>query len=605
MSTKISTFKIDKTTSTFADELLAAGFIRILREWYFQQAVRTPDIVQIDHGYAYIITCEPTLVLEAVVENIRPFYPVVLIQTKKNKDKLPAELPPAAYVHYETVRDERSHYFEAYKALDKSAKRAEIIGEDHPALASLPPAPHQDWDIFRMINPAALIGYNGLMAQWATIVEAGLQGAIYTLLCQLFSQSPNPIDAVRDQWRKLAKAQNWKLVDATASQFYNPSQGKGINKIQPDGVGLGNLKSFWLLEWLKAIGLYEIGFTRTMQGAGDRKTYVPIYGRMSPDFAKNVYQRFKTRMRYSETAVRSDILVILRYLQAFLERSEDAQTESEEERRQREMFGEEYIPADFMRGFQVAFYKDLGNAVTTMNISFLNLPSWVKIHESDDVQVYKDILQEHEELISRQLREDRGEELDLLTSYRDFIVADNLDPFFEFTTAYSSWIISQGEKSTFPPRKFSTHNLRRLILSNQPQLSKIVDSPGFINIARAIRESTVRAQYLKNQKNDKRYTIRYGLGRDLVRQSQYPKKFISDLSDFLFAYNAENAQVLERYPKERYPQYKHRWDVQTEDIKDILDLIDKYEDSNLIAKLLVAYGYASEYRARQEEDNHS
>ncbi|MCZ7668783.1 MAG: hypothetical protein M5U34_17075 [Chloroflexi bacterium] len=217
-------------------------------------------------------------------------------------------------------------------------------------------------------------------------------------------------------------------MDATASQFYNPSQGKGISRPQPDGVGLGNLKSFWLLEWLKAIGLYEIGFTRTMQGVSDRKTYVPVYGRMSPDFADTVYQNFKTRMRYSETAVRSDILIVLRYLQAFLEKSETAAAESAEERRRRELFGDEYIPADFMHGFQVAFYKDLGNAVTTMNLSFLNLPGWVRIIREDDVQAYKDVLLEHEEIV-RQFAENIGDELSLLTQYRDFIVADHLDPF--------------------------------------------------------------------------------------------------------------------------------------------------------------------------------
>lgn len=137
-------------------------------------------------------------------------------------------------------------------------------------------------------------------------------------------------------------------------------------------------------------------------------------------------------------------------------------------------------------------------------------------------------------------------------------------------------------------------------MSNQPNLTEILDSPGFINIARAIRESTVRAQYRKNKKNDKRYTVRYGLGRDLVRQSQYPEDFVAALSEFILNYNAENAQVLERYPEERYPQYKHRWDVQTHDINDILALIDKY-GSNLIAKLLVAYGYAREYRAMTEK----
>ena len=141
-------------------------------------------------------------------------------------------------------------------------------------------------------------------------------------------------------------------------------------------------------------------------------------------------------------------------------------------------------------------------------------------------------------------------------------------------------------------------------MSNKPKLSEILDSPGFVNIARAIRDSTVRAQYWRNKKNDKRYTVRYGLGRDLVRQSQYPSDFVAALSEFILNYNAENAQVLERYPEERYPQYKnkYRWDVRTRDIDEILELIDKYGDSNLIAKLLVAYGYANDYQAKTENE---
>jgi hypothetical protein len=591
MSAYIQQFTIDKSTGTFADELLTAGFIRILQELFHQQEI-SPTITQVNDGYAYVIRCEPPLDLEKVEQTTRPFFPAPIIQTAKNKASLPDDLPSLAVVNYEEERDKRSQYFEAYKALDKTAKRAEIVGEEHEALAALPPAPHEHWDIFRMINPAALISYNGLMEQWYHIGKTGQTGLVCRLLCQLFSQSPNDSETARKQWREQAKTYNWKLVEATSSQFYNPSQGKGVNKPQPDGVGLGNLDNFWLLEWLKAIGLYEIGYTRTLQNVNDRKTYVPVYGRMSPTFAREVYNEFRTRMRYSETAVRSDILIVLRYLQAFLTKSEHGQTESEAERQLRELLGADYTPAHFMHGFHTAFYKDLGNAVTTMNLSFLNLPGWVRIAQDEDVAIYQDILQEHEEIIGRQLHEDRGEELDLLMKYRDFIVADNLDPFFEFTTAYSSWLISAGEKPGFPPRKFTTHNLRRMIVSNNPNLSEILDSPGFINIAYAIRQSTITAQYRKKE-GDRRYDVRYGLGRDLVRQSQYPDEFIAALSDFLHKYNAENAQVMETRPG------PYRRMVQTSDIQEILRLIDKH-GSDLIAKLLVAYGYARDARTQEE-----
>jgi len=580
-------FYVDKSTGTFADELTAAGFIAVLKWLYHWQGAQQSIITQIDGGYRYIIECDPPLNLKRVVAETQPFYPAPVIRTAKNQTGLP-DLPPAAVVSYEDEKEKRNQYLEAYKNLDKTAKRADIIGEAHAALESLPPAPHPHWDVFRMINPAALVGYNGLMTQWYEVGAAGQAGTVSGLLCRMFSQSPNDVGPARDAWREIAKANNWKMVDASSSQFYNPSQGKGVNRPQPDGVGPGNLDNFWLLEWLKAVGLYEIGFTRTLQGVGDRKTYVPVYGRMSPPFASAVYDDFRNRMRFGESAVRSDILTVIRYLQAFLSISRFNQSESEEERRQREMFGDEYTPADFMHGFQVAFYKDLGNAVATMNLSFLSLPGWVTIQTDDDVTTYQAILQEHEEIV-RQFAENIGGELDLLTCYRDFIVADNIDPFFEFTTAYSSWLISEGEKPGFPPRKFTINNLRRLLVSIKPNLSEILESEGFQKIAYAIRQSTVTAQYRKKE-GDRRYDVRYGLGRDLVRQSQYPDEFVAALSDFLHKYNAENAQVMETRPG------PYRKSVKTDDIQDILRLIDQY-GSDLIAKLLVAYGYAREPRA--------
>jgi hypothetical protein len=256
------------------------------------------------------------------------------------------------------------------------------------------------------------------------------------------------------------------------------------------------------------------------------------------------------------------------------------------------MMGETQRPSDFLRGFHAVYYKSLGTAAATMNIAFLNLPGWIEIRRPEDVALFQEILEEQTKIIE-QFDEKKGEELELLQRFRDFIVADNLNPFFEFTTAYSSWLISHGEKPGFPPRKFSTHNLRRLLVSVQPNLSEILESPGFVNIAYAIRQSTITAQYRKKE-GDRRYDVRYGLGRDLARQSQYPDDFVAALSDFLHKYNAENAQVMET----RSGPYRRM--VKTGDIQDILRLIDQH-GSDLIAKLLVAYGYARD--PRQEEAN--
>lgn len=593
------TFYIDKTTGTFADELLAAGFLRLLENLFSQQDVVDPDIAQTDYGHYYQIQVQPALDGDRLDESVNPFVLAPILRTTKNKTQLP-DLPDDSFyvVDYEVEKERRDSFFAIYGGLESSLKRAYAIGDDDNfPFASLPAAPHERWNVFALLNapPMPINGYNQLLTQWLSVGEAQQAGNVCRLVCDLFSQTPNNVDAAISDWKQLSKPYSWQ-EQATASQFFNPSQGKGINKIQPDGVGLGNVSNFWLLELLKAVGFYHIAFTGRVKGADDRKTYVPAVGRSSLRARERVQKQFEKKIRFGETAVRADILTVIRYVQAFIEWVEAAQSETatEIEKTLLALMGDTKRPSDFLRGFHVVFYKSLGTAAATMNIAFLNLPGWVEIRQPEDVTLFQEILEEQVRIV-QQFAENKGEEITLLQRFRDFIVADNLDPFFEFTTAYSSWLMSAGEKPGFPPRKFSTHNLRRLLMSVQPQLSEILESPGFVNIAYAIRQSTIIAQYRKKE-GDRRYDVRYGLGRDLVRQSQYPNEFVAALSDFLHNYNAENAQVMET----RSGPYRRS--VQTSDIQDILQLIDKH-GSDLVAKLLVAYGYARETRLQEEKQD--
>ncbi len=599
----IRKFYIDKTTGTFSDELVAAGFIRLLEQLFHQQGVAQPEIVQSDFGHYYEIHTTPAIDLDEAKTGTEPFTLAPILRTVKNSEALP-DLPdnPFVVVDYAQESEKQNAFFAAYRELEGTLKRAYHIGDDESfPFDLLPAAPHEHWNIFRLLNapPMPINGYNNLMVRWINVNDARETGSVCHLLCTLFSQTPNDLDTVvKEAWKPLAKPYKWPET-ATASQFFNPAQGKGINKPLPNGIGLGNVKTFWLMEWLKAVGFYHTAVTGRVKGSDDRKTYVPAVGRADLLANRRVQQQFRKKMRFSETAVRSDIFTITRYLKAFIERVEAAQWKTATEQ-ERVLLGATYDvqrPSSFMRGFHTVLYKSLGTAAATMNISFLNLPGWVEIRQPEDVAIFHDILEEHESIVD-QFAENKGEEIDLLQRYRDFIVADNLDPFFDFTTAYSSWIISKGEKkSGFPPRKLNVENLRRLIMSNNPQLSPILESEGFRNIAYAIRQSTVTAQYRKSQ-GDRRYDVRYGLGRDLVRQSQYPTDFIAALSDFLHNYNAENAQVMEKRPG------PYRRSVKTSDIEEITRLIDGY-GSDVIAKLLVAFGYARVPRQASEENETS
>ena len=131
-------------------------------------------------------------------------------------------------------------------------------------------------------------------------------------------------------------------------------------------------------------------------------------------------------------------------------------------------------------------------------------------------------------------------------------------------------------------------------MSAQKELTPIIKSVGFQNIARAIRQSTVILQYraadAKKQKKPKdSYDIRYGLGQELRRKANYPDEFIQALGDFLHSFNAENARVAEGLSQ------PWRKSVREDDIAEIVQLIDEHGPQT-VCHLLLAFGYASTSR---------
>ncbi len=129
-----------------------------------------------------------------------------------------------------------------------------------------------------------------------------------------------------------------------------------------------------------------------------------------------------------------------------------------------------------------------------------------------------------------------------------------------------------------------------------PPLKPIIDTPGFRNIATAIRQSTVTQQYHKTKNNDTTYDIRYGLADELRRKSRDNQEFLRILSEFLQQYSQENARALERH-KDR--GYRKRISVSTEDIAQLVDLVDRY-GAPTVANLLLAFGYAYDPRSQDE-----
>ena len=372
---------VDKSSGTFADPLLAFGLAVVLGD--VSQRVHDSAAGQVrivDQGVYYCLECDRALDEESLSRLEIPYTPAVAIRTAKNVASLPADLPFLATVDYERERDRRNEFFELLKGLPADARRAMARREDHPAIDLLRGhEPHEQWDVFRAINPAALPGYNKLMVQWWTIQE-GLP-AVIRILCDTFAQTPNDLEAARKAWKELAKTHGWSISpDTTALQVYNPSQGKGQNRTKADRLVMDNVKNaFWLVEWLKAVGFYHAALTKQLSGTKDRKTYVAAPTELDLAESDKVMDTFRSSMARAETAVRSDILASLRYTQALLDYARKGEGASLKARllRYRQ-------PSRVVSGLYSAFYKDLGNAVATMNLSFLGLPGW--LHISSDEQ---------------------------------------------------------------------------------------------------------------------------------------------------------------------------------------------------------------------------
>jgi hypothetical protein len=436
--TEYTDFYIDKSNRTFADELLMCGWARVVTLMLDHQAKETANLTVRDSGTYYHITC-PSRVDDGLFEGSPLVFPISMIRTPKNNDTIPTDMWDSGNeFDYEAAKETNNFFYEARK---KGMPADQI------------PAKPRHWERLRAINPAALLGYNALVGDFWRIRAA--QPQILRLLCQLFSSIPNNIDAAVEQWKTLDKANGWGIKSfATCQQLFNPDQGKGQNRTKSDGLTIGNLDSFWLLEWLKAVGFFEIALTRLVQGAKDRKTFVISPRELTYDDHRAVFSRFVDTMT-SETSVRFDILVSVRYVRALLEHF--SQTQGGLAR----LLGLQQVKKKVVAGFQTAFYKDLGNATATMNVSFIALPGWVEVQSPQDVPIYIALLEELDK-VTRQFDESHSDAFSLLQYLRDFVSGDDLSAFFRFTNAFPAYYMGMRERNKYA-YALSTSFIERLI----------------------------------------------------------------------------------------------------------------------------------------------
>jgi hypothetical protein len=64
--------------------------------------------------------------------------------------------------------------------------------------------------------------------------------------------------------------------------------------------------------------------------------------------------------------------------------------------------------------------------------------------------------------------------------------------------------------------------------------------------------------------------------------------FVAALTGFMQSYNQENLQIFENKGRQT------RRNIRPEDVHEVIKLIDEYQNSEMVANLLIALGYAWE-----------
>lgn len=551
-------FRVPCTTGTYADTLVALGLAKLLR------ALGSEDVrIQRPPEAGYFLVSSRTSVEDASAEPFQHLFPRIATKGEPTSS--------GSDIDYDVEKAKRARFFEWKKANPKA--KPDQLGE-----GVMPEPPRRDYALISslvdMMKPIAGSTY----AKASSILEQGNFGLYAEAALEGFAKldgNPERIEGFVRQRAGKAKLE----LSVSSVQIFNPMAGKGMNADKPNNIGMGGLDAPIPVEMLKFSGWWRGAVAATPRKTKDLKVMV-----VAPtDIAETDLESIMTGFRevfFGGGAVQIDIMAALSLTEVLLGHHEVVPS-----KRGR--------PRNVLAGLNSAYFQNLGSAKGVSNLSFIGLPEWVEVQDDPDRQLWLEVLREHKGILSR-LDESRSEAHSLLELYRDFLSLGLLDRFLEFLVDYGAYALGVADRGK-PIQWFTTTLLRRVFMgldSGTGSLGEILENPGFQSIAGAIRRSTRGALYAKKLGNDRVYEVRYGLAQELKRKALYKSEFAAALAGFISEYMTENLRAADRSKRQRPA-------VTTTDLEQVIALMDKH-DSETVAMLLIAYGYAKEPRDADE-----
>ena len=556
-------FKISKETNTYADALKALGTATLINEIYSNGAKTTIK----DRGDSFAIEVPSAEGLEGLdnITRLDAGYPFV---KQKDDEKVPSGI--GELFDYPKNKLIEETYIKFGKTTGR--KKGKIENEMIDAGMNKPPAADPNLKLHKILA--------SMRKGWKSDKE------FYEYFInnreKVTRLAVNNLKNLADSCSENCCSEEMNKV-VSGSQVLLPIGGKGVNRPKPDSTGKsGHPSDFidWFSEWMKYRGMYK--FLLPYRNGDDFKFFVIIPKDISYNALISITRELFAMNLWGGTKL--DIQATLSLAKILIKHSEEYDREKGAFRMLKR------LPNQVIEGLSQAYFKSMGTAASLMNYSFIGLPGWFAIENNETAHFFIEIIEEHEKCISS-LQENISSDIPLLQEYRNFLSSGDHRYLLDFLSLYGTYIMQCREKNKWA-MQFTVQNLRRIFMVNK-DYSEIISNEGFLNLASAIRKSTVNAQYRKAQ-GKREWDIKYGLAQDWKRVVEQPEKLVAAIADFVQQYNAENARHAEE-KKER------RNAVTTKDLDQVIDLVKNY-GSYLVGMLLLAYGYARDAKDKDESN---
>ncbi|MDG6027380.1 MAG: hypothetical protein E3K40_11855 [Candidatus Brocadia sp.] len=393
---------------------------------------------------------------------------------------------------------------------------------------------------------------------------------------------------VQSELNPLGKIEQVEHPGVSNSQFFNPASGKGVHAAKTTYKSPGAINSDIVdpfAEWMKFRGASAAMLP--YRNGDDFKLFVIEPAEIGPMALSMLREKLLDLRLWG--GIRLDIEAALRLAEELIMHSDVVQEADEWEII---LLGRK--PAEIIRGLRQAYFKSMGTAAALMNDAFLPLPSWFRIDSSEDANAFLGIIREHigyyENGQRKQgslgsLDETHSGDVPILQQYRKWITTSDKWDLLDFLAKFAVHIMERRVKDEWA-KEFSTANLT-ILFERGYDMKEIVENPGFLSVARGIRNCTIYAVSLGEREPH------FGLAQQWKQKIKGGVGvFVPVLCDFV---QTQNWEVEHRLKGKGHS-------IKKEDLDSVIGLIQKH-GVELVGMLLLAYGYARAPKIETENSN--